>query len=121
VPPEEPRDPAILARAFLSSGTPLGPVFRVDQTRGTDKLSPDVDISSNGQIVFAWETQAQPGSTMTDIYARRYYDGHFVSGIELSDSSTTFYLLMIASLVVILTSNRKVRNRLSHQAPKLTI
>jgi len=66
----------VFGRRLDDQGLPVGPEFRVNETRLGEQSSPDVCVGASGDIVAVWESGNPPGPSQdgsgTGIYMRRF-------------------------------------------------
>ena len=63
---------AVSGQRFASSGSPLGPEFRVNTTTTDFQILPSVAADAAGNFVVAWTTSAGYGGAPPDIFGQRF-------------------------------------------------
>ncbi|MCA9098944.1 MAG: VCBS repeat-containing protein, partial [Planctomycetaceae bacterium] len=61
----------IYAQRYLLNGSPDGPNFQVNSFTSGWQITPSVAMDSDGDLVFAWQSAAQDGSS-DGVYAQRF-------------------------------------------------
>jgi hypothetical protein len=64
-------DSGIFGQRYASTGTPLGPEFRVNTYTTADQGSPDVAADLSGNFVIVWASLGQDGS-LNGVFGQRY-------------------------------------------------
>ena len=78
----------IYGQRYSSSGTPLGPEFRVNTTTNSNQFAPAVAGDASGGFVAAWTSQLQDGSNF-GIYGQRYAADGTPAGPEFRVNTST--------------------------------
>lgn len=77
----------IVAQAFDTEGTPLGDVFRVNESRAGNQASPDVTVTLDGSYTVVWERIA-PGQGGHQVFGRRISAAGRAIGVEFQVSES---------------------------------
>jgi hypothetical protein len=81
----------IFGQRYASSGTPLGPEFRVNTHTTNEQQTPAVAMDASGNFVVVWDTTGQDGS-YAGIYGQRYASSGTPIGPEFRvNTFTTSY------------------------------
>ena len=86
--PHDGADYGIFGQRFASSGTPLGPEFRVNSYTTGHQGSPSVAADSSGNFVVVWHSDGQDGS-YHGIYGQRYASSGMPLGPEFRINTFT--------------------------------
>jgi hypothetical protein len=79
----------VLGQRFDSSGTPVGPEFRVNTYTTGDQYSPAVASDESGNFIVVWTSDDQDGS-FTGVFGQRYASTGAPRGSEFRVNSQTF-------------------------------
>jgi hypothetical protein len=78
----------VFGQRYASSGTPLGPEFRVNTfTTGIQEI-PSVAVDASGNFVVVWDSSGQDGSSV-GVFGQRYASSGSPLGLEFRANTTT--------------------------------
>jgi hypothetical protein len=81
----------VFGQRFASSGTPLGPEFRVNTYTTDVQYAPSVAADSAGNFVVAWASSGGYGGTPADVFGQRYASDGTALGPEFQINTYTTY------------------------------